>query len=192
MGAGEIFRAVAQGLMGAGSGAAKYALDRDSESRKQQYLLQALAAQAKGGYMSPLEQEKVRAEINNLNRRNTGGDGAGKTKTLFVINDKTGSLRSVFAPENAGDSVQLYEGERVLNSSGGGFREPAPGVDDILSQLQGGNSNAPSRPPMPTSTATPPVSAPSITPSPSPASLPPRRAGETQDQYSARTGIRFK
>ena len=76
MGAGDAFRVVAQALMGAGGGAANYALERDAELRKQQQLLDFLAAKQK---LSPLEEEKLRAEIGALKRRNTGPDSTTKT-----------------------------------------------------------------------------------------------------------------
>ena len=77
VGMGDAFRVVAQALMGG----TQDVLNRDTERQKQAYLLQSLAAQSKGGLTSPLEQEKLRAEINNLNRRNNG-DGDGKNGKL--------------------------------------------------------------------------------------------------------------
>src|SRR3990167_4151262 len=175
MGAGDIFRGVAQALMGAGGGAAQ----------------DALAAQRKGGLMSPLEEEKIRAEINALNRKGTGDGRTGKQKLLLIYNQKTGRYRSEVAPTEAGETIQLQPGERLLTGGGTGFNVNPSGEEQFydptnFQQLmnsvgRGGNVGQP-----------PPAPSPVPAPTPSRAPLPTRKPGETQAQYSARTGIKFK
>ena len=128
MGAGEIFRGVAQGLLGAGKGAADYALERDAELRKQAMLKEIYGMKQA---MTPLERDKIQSEID-YNRaragkaeRGGGGGGGrpGKPKTIWIQNKQTGRIRVVPVPEDPGEQIQLEPGDRVFNQSGGGFNQ---------------------------------------------------------------------
>lgn len=69
--------ALAQSVVGALGGASQYVLDREAERRKQERLMEMIQAQKEHKQLLPIEEEKLRAEINALNRRNTGGGGVG-------------------------------------------------------------------------------------------------------------------
>ena len=160
MGSGDIFRAAAQGLLGAGSGAANYALDRDADTRKQKRLLEYLAAAKEHKELLPIEEEKLRAEINNLNRRNSGDGTAGpggKQKLLKIYNSETGTYRWTPEPTKPGSVLQLAPNERLVSNTGEAGNEPDPYVPTpveppekpgIFSRMFGGG-NPPAASPAP-------------------------------------------
>ena len=147
--------------------------------------------------MFALEEEKIRSEIDyNRSRADKAGRGGsggrtGKQKLLLIYNQKTGRYRSEVAPTEAGETIQLQPGERLLTGGGTGFNVNPSGEEQFydptnFQQLmnsvgRGGNVGQP-----------PPAPSPVPAPTPSPAPLPTRKPGETQAQYSVRTGIKFK
>ena len=154
MGAGDIFRGVAQGLLGAGTGAIDYALERNRELRKQQWLEKFYGIKQQ---MTPLEEERVRSQIlYNTSRaekaaRSKGGAGGGRRtgKILKIINDNTGQLRFVESPA-AGETLQLEDGERLISTSSGKdpYLAPEPLVPEPpeqpnLFRRMFGNANPP-------------------------------------------------
>ena len=185
MGAGEAFRMVAQSLMGAGGGAAQYALDRDAELRKQQMLLEALAAQKKGGLYTPLEEKKILAEINALNRRDNGDGGTATDRRIDeLIQQEEISRGYQYTPQQRAKRKSELLGLSLFK----------PRIESVETDTGLPKALQPI-PLLPNQGGAPfnwMKSAPQSQVTPDPTSLPPRNPGETPAQYTARTGIKIK
>jgi hypothetical protein len=191
MGAGNIFRGVAQGLLGAGSGAMDYALERDKELRKQQWMMEQIAAQKERRQLLPIEEQNIQSQIDERNwkmKKGRVGDGDGDDGTaidkrvLSIIKAEEEARGQVYSPREFGKRKAQLLGVSLFKPASQDYTEeatnPLSPIPNAMPSFLPRQGQAPAPAP--------------VAPPTAPTSLPPRRAGETQEQYSARTGIQFK
>lgn len=183
MGSGDIFRAVAQALQ---SGA-QFPLD-ESERRQKNAQAMALAQMQKTPKeRSPLEEALLLAQINKANRANAGGGGSGGGNDKLdnqiesiIREEETGRGSPFDAQTRATIKRRMLEGHLIKLS--GTSLDARPDLANPFANLPAlGQAEKLGVQPAPAVPAQPPTT-----------SLPPRKPGETQEQYSARTGIKFK
>lgn len=150
VGAGDAFRMVAQALMGAGGGAANYALERDAERRKNENLFKLLQTKEQ---KTPLEIEKLKADIAATNRSNR--ERYTETSSMAIdrrieetIKQQEIAQGVMFTPRQRA-TVKSRLLQRVLLRPSNEERFDTPGLSDPFSGLPDENPVAPTVTPDP-------------------------------------------